>query len=138
MPLNLVKLCVGVSEIEELESWVRDCKAGRDTADHVTRMFPRRRDEILPGGSLYWVMRGMILCRQPIAALEEVTGSDGIARCRIVFRPQIIAVRPVPRRAFQGWRYLEEADSPADLPKSSRIEGMPETLRRELAELGLL
>lgn len=138
MPLNLLKLCVGVSEIEELDSWVKDCRHGRDTLDHVTRMFPRRKDEILPGGSLYWVMRGMILCRQPIAALEEVTGSDGIVRCRIVFKPQIIPVRPVPKRAFQGWRYLEEADSPPDLPKSAKVDGMPEKMRRELGELGLL
>ena len=138
MSLNILKLCVGVSEIEELESWVKDCKAGRDTLDHVTRMFPKRKDEILPGGSLYWVMRGMILCRQPIAALEPITGADGIERCRIMFKPQIIPVRPFPKRAFQGWRYLEEADAPPDLPKSSQVEGMPEKLRRELAELGLL
>ena len=138
MPLNLLKLCVGVSEIDELESWVKEARAGRDTLDHVTRMFPKRKDEILPGGSLYWVIRGMILCRQPIAALEEVTGADGIARCRILFKPQIIPVRPVPKRAFQGWRYLEEADAPPDLPRSAKVEGMPERMRRDLAELGLL
>ncbi len=138
MPLNLLKLCVGVSEIEELDSWVKDCSQGRGTLDHVTRMFPKRKDEILPRGSLFWVMRGMILCRQPIAALEEVTGSDGIVRCRILFKPQVIPVRPVPKRAFQGWRYLEEADSPPDLPKSARVDGMPEKMRRELGELGLL
>ena len=138
MPLNLLKLCVGVSEIEELDSWVKDCRQGRGTLDHVTRMFPKRKDEILPGGSLFWVMRGMILCRQPIAALEEVTGSDGSVRCRILFKPQVIPVRPVPKRAFQGWRYLEEADSPPDLPKSAKVDGMPEKMRRELGELGLL
>lgn len=138
MALNILKLCVGVSEIDELESWIKDCKAGRDTLDHVTRMFPKRKDEILPGGSLYWVIRGMILCRQAIAALEPITGADGIERCRIVFKPQIIPVRPVPKRAFQGWRYLEESDAPPDLPKSTKVEGMPEKLRRELAELGLL
>jgi hypothetical protein len=138
MPLNLLKLCVGVSEIDELETWVKEARAGRDTLDHVTRMFPKRKDEILPGGSLYWVIRGMILCRQPIAALEEVTGGDGIARCRILFKPQIIQVRPAPKRAFQGWRYLEEADAPPDLPKSAKVEGMPERMRRELSELGLL
>ena len=138
MPLNLLKLCVGVSEIEELDSGVKDCRQGRGTLDHVTRMFPKRKDEILPGGSLFWVMRGMILCRQPIAALEEVTGSDGIVRCRILFKPQVIPVRPVPKRAFQGWRYLEEADSPPDLPKSAKVDGMPEKMRRELGELGLL
>ena len=138
MPLNLVKLCVGVSDMEELDLWIREARAGRDSLDHVTRMFPKRKDEILPGGSLYWVIRGMILCRQPIAALETVTGGDGIERCRIVFKPQIIPVRPVPKRAFQGWRYLEEADSPPDLPKSMKVEGMPEKMRRELSELGLL
>lgn len=138
MALHILKLCVGVSEIEELESWLKVCRAGRDTLDHVTRMFPKRREEIVPGGSLYWVIRGMIMCRQPIAGLEPVTGADGIGRCRIVFKPQIIPVRPSPRRAFQGWRYLQESDAPPDLPKSGRAEGMPETMRRELAELGLL
>lgn len=138
MPLNIVKLCVGVSEIEELEQWIRDAKAGRDSLDHVTRMFPRRRPEIVPGGSLYWVIRGLILCRQPIADLEPVTGSDGIERCRIVFKPKIIPVRPTPRRAFQGWRYLEAADAPPDLPKGGVTKGLSAKMRRELADLGLL
>jgi hypothetical protein len=138
MALHILKLCVGVSEIEELESWVKDCRKGLETLDHVTRMFPKRRDEILAGGSLYWVIRGMILCRQPIADLEAVTGADGIGRCRIVFKPQIIPVRPAPRRAFQGWRYLDAADAPPDLPKSAITSGISEKMRRELAELGLL
>ncbi len=138
MALNIIKLCVGVSEIEEMESWVKIARGSRETLDHVTRMFPKRREEIVPGGSLYWVIRGMILCRQPISALEEVTGADGIGRCRIVFRPQIILVRPTPKRAFQGWRYLSAADAPPDLPKAAKAEGMPEKMRRDLAELGLL
>lgn len=138
MPLHMVKLCVGVSDIEELESWVKDCRQGIDSLDHVTRMFPKRSAEILPGGSVYWVMRGMILCRQPISALEPVTGQDGIERCRIVFKPQIVPVRPTPKRAFQGWRYLEAESAPPDLARAARVTGMPEKLRRELAELGLL
>jgi hypothetical protein len=138
MPLHMIKLCVGVNDVEELEAWVKDCRKDRDTLDHVTRMFPKRGAEILPGGSLYWVIRGMILCRQPIAALEPVTGADGIERCRIVFKPQIVPVRATPKRAFQGWRYLEAADSPPDLPKTARVEGMPAQMRRELAEMGLL
>ncbi len=138
MPLHMVKLCVGVSDIEELESWVKDCRQGIDSLDHVTRMFPKRSAEILSGGSLYWVMRGMILCRQPISALEPVTGQDGIERCRIVFKPQIVPVRPTPKRAFQGWRYLEAESAPPDLARAARVTGMPEKLRRELAELGLL
>ena len=138
MALHLIKLCVGVSEVSELRQWVRDARKGLDSLDHTTRMFPTRGDEILNGGSLYWVIRGMILCRQPIADLEAVTGADGIERCRIVFRPKIIPVRPAPRRAFQGWRYLEEADAPPDMPKTARAEGMSEKMRRDLAELGLL
>ena len=139
MVLHLVKLCVGVSEIAELESWVKEAKAGRDTLDHVTRAYPKRESEIIPGGSLYWVMRGMIVCRQPIVNFEQVTGGDGIKRCRILFAPKIVPVRPIPRRAFQGWRYLEGADAPPDLrgpPKGDTA--MPEKLQRELAALGLL
>jgi hypothetical protein len=139
MALHLIKLCVGVSEVDELESWVAECKKGRDTLDHVTRMFPRREAEILPGGSLFWVIRGMIMCRQPIAALEAITGADGIGRCRIVFEPKIVRVRPTPRRAFQGWRYLAATDAPRDLEKGDKTaQDMPEDMRRSLAELGLL
>jgi hypothetical protein len=138
MPLNLIKLCVGVSEIEEMKSWVKISKGTGEVCDHVTRMFPRRKDEIIPGGSLYWVIRGMILCRQPIADLEPVMGVDEIERCRIVFKPQIITVRPTPRRAFQGWRYLTAEDAPIDMPRGSSGGDMNEKMRRELAALGLL
>jgi hypothetical protein len=138
MPLHLIKLCVGADSVEHLENWIAECKAGRDTLDHTTRMFPRRKEEMLPGASLYWVIRGMVLCRQPIADLEEVTGADGISRCRIVFKPQIVLVRPTPRRAFQGWRYLEAVDAPPDMPKREGGAGLSEKMRRELAELGLL
>jgi hypothetical protein len=139
MALHLIKLCVGVSEVEEMQSWVKISRGRDETLDHVTRMFPRRKAEIVPGGSLYWVIRGLIMCRQPIADLEAVKGRDGIERCRIVFKPQIIRVRPTPRRAFQGWRYLEAADVPPDLKKGEKIAAdMPEALQRELAALGLI
>ena len=138
MSLHLIKLCVGVSEVSELRKWVRDKRKGLDSLDHTTRMFPKRRDEILSGGSLYWVIRGMILCRQPITDLVAVTGDDGIGRCRIDFKPKIILVRPTPRRAFQGWRYLNGDDAPPDLKSGAMAEDMNETMRRELAELGLL
>ncbi len=138
MPLNLIKLCVGVAEVEELEAWIGDCAAGRDTLDHTTRMFPRRGREILDGGSLYWVIRGLVLCRQPIADLVAARGKDGIERCRIMFKPEIILVRPMPRRAFQGWRYLDAADAPPDLPRLAGGRGLSDKMRRELAALGLL
>ena len=84
------------------------------------------------------MIRGLILCRQPIAALEPVKGADGIERCRIVFKPKIVAVQPAPRRAFQGWRYLSEADAPPDLDRNAAATGLPGKMRRELSELGLL
>ena len=138
MALHLIKLCVGVSEVEEMQSWAKIAKKSQEDCDHVTRMFPRRKDEILPNGSLYWVIRGLILCRQPIADLQEVTGADGIHRCRILFKPHIIEVRPTPRRAFQGWRYLKEEDAPVDLPRGEKGSDLPDKMRRELVELGLI
>ena len=138
MPLHLIKLCVGVSEVSELKQWVRDARKGLETLDHTTRMFPRRGDEILNGGSLYWVIRGMILCRQPIAGLIPVKGKDGISRCRIDFKARIVPVWPTPRRAFQGWRYLSAEDAPVDLKKGAVASEMNEDMRRELSALGLL
>lgn len=139
MALHLIKLCVGVSEVAELEAWVQQAAARGQGRDHVTRAYPKREAEILPGGSLYWVIRGLILCRQPIAAFKKVKGEDGIERCRIVFEPRLIPTRPMPRRAFQGWRYLEGEDAPPDLPKAAAGEvEMPEDLKRELAALGLI
>jgi hypothetical protein len=139
MALHLIKLCVGVSEIEQMQSWIKLNKNNGDVLDHVTRMFPKRKAEILPDGSLYWVIRGLILCRQPIADLQTVTFGDGIDRCRIVFKPKLIRVRPTPRRAFQGWRYLTEEDAPVDLKKGEEgAADLPEAMRRDLAALGLI
>ena len=138
MALHLIKLCVGVSEVSELRQWVKDARRGLDTLDHTTRMFPTRAEEILKSGSLYWVIRGMILCRQPIAGLVPVKGKDGISRCRIDFKAKIIPVWPTPRRAFQGWRYLSAEDAPKDLSKNSIASDMNEDMRRELSALGLL
>jgi hypothetical protein len=135
MTLHLIKLCVGVSEVSEMEAWVND---SRESHDHVTRMFPKRKDEILDGGSLYWVIRGMVLVRQPILDLEPVMGMDGIGRCRIVLANKLILVRPTPRRAFQGWRYLPSADAPTDFKSQGQGDQMSEAMRRDLAELGLL
>lgn len=134
----MIKLCVGVDDMAELVAWSKECIRRRGVQDHVTRMFPTRKAEILSGGSLYWVIRGMISCRQEIADLEQITDREGISRCRIIFKPKIIPVRPVPRRAFQGWRYFEAADAPPDLKKGQAASGMDETMRRDLAALGLL
>jgi hypothetical protein len=138
MPLHLIKLCVGVSELKEFEEWRQEEQRAGRQMHHVTRMFPKRSAEILKGGSIYWVIRGLISVRQRILKLEPVIGRDAIQRCRIVFDPAYVLVRPTPHRAFQGWRYLKPADAPRDITKRSGIAGMPERLRAELAALGLL
>ncbi len=140
MALHLIKLCVGVSEVSELRQWVRDARKGLDSLDHTTRMFPTRADEILNGGSLYWVIRGEVAAREKIIAIEPFRDKDGIGRCRIVMQPKVIAVSPRPMRPFQGWRYLKPDAAPPDLGKIAEkgVASMPEPMRRELRDLGLL
>ena len=101
-----------------------------------SRMRPRRESELLDGGSLYWVMKGVILVRQRIAGLEETVGADGLRRCAILLRPTLYRTEAQPKRAFQGWRYLKPEDAPRDLAAAARKE--PPELRMKLAELGLL
>jgi len=144
MTLNLVKLCVGVSTLEELEQWiVEDSRQRRalgrpDEQIHTTRMFPKRADELLDGGSLYWVIRGNVQVRQRFVDIRPVTGADGISRCQLVLEPALKLTQWQPRRAFQGWRYLQPADAPADLENEASARALPQSLRTELAELGLL
>ena len=138
MALHLIKLCVGVSEVQEQVDWQAQRLRDNGRIYHVTRMVPRRREEILDGGSLYWVIRAMIAVRQRIIDIEPFTDVDGINRCRLVFDPDLVLVRPVPRRAFQGWRYLKAEDAPPDLSKLGGDADLPAKMRHELAELGLL
>ena len=144
-PLNLIKLCVGAETIDDLLAWQKQRSADRRAAGldprprHVTRMWPRRADEILDGGSLYWVFKGAVLARQTIEALEEVTGEDGIRRCAIVMAPEIVQVEARPRRPFQGWRYLSTADAPPDLSRAAQSEpGLPTDLALALDGLGVV
>ncbi len=144
MSLNLIKLCVGCDSVEDLEGWIKQrlkaLKAGAKREHiHTTRMVPKRADELIDGGSLYWVIRGQIMCREKIAAVRPFTDREGIGRCRIALVPKVILVEPRPFRAFQGWRYLEVKDSPRDLDRAAPgARDMPEALRRELRQLGLL
>lgn len=146
MPLHLIKLCVGVETVDDLRRWIarrldEKRKAGVAVEQvHITRMAPRRADELLAGGSLYWVIKGLVLCRQPILDIRPFTDEAGIGRCGIALDPDPVETRPQPRRPFQGWRYLEAADAPADLPRSQTgaLDDMPAQMRRELTELGLL
>ncbi|MGY6697952.1 MAG: DUF1489 family protein [Roseinatronobacter sp.] len=138
--LNLIKLCVGAEQVEDLSRWQKDPRAlGPDGLPrHVTRMWPKRANELLDGGSLFWVFKGAILARQLILRLDEVTGADGIIRCGIVLDPMIIRTVTAPKRPFQGWRYLQGKDAPADLPKIREGDDtLPPELDAVLAEIGL-
>ncbi|MGY4159874.1 hypothetical protein ACVINW_005716 [Bradyrhizobium sp. USDA 4461] len=112
MPLHLIKLAVGCDSVKELKGWVAERMATAKKKGlplrhiHITRMTPKREEELLAGGSLYWVIRGEIAAREKIIAIEPFRDKDGIGRCRIVMQPKVIAVSPRPTRPFQGWRYL--------------------------------
>jgi hypothetical protein len=138
--VHILKLCVGAEAVDDLIDWQRSRAALNPDGlpRHVTRMWPRRADEVLEGGSLYWVFKGLVLARQRILRLEEVVGGDGILRCGLVLDPEVIRTEPQPRRPFQGWRYLDPSDAPRDLPE--RREGddpLPPELSAALADIGL-
>jgi hypothetical protein len=138
--VHLLKLCVGADRVEDLIDWQETPRAkGPDGLPrHITRMWPKREDEVLNGGSLYWVFKGVILARQRILRLDEVTGGDGIPRCALVLDPAVVRTEAAPRRPFQGWRYLDPKDAPRDLKqRKSSAEDAPPQLLAALAEIGV-
>jgi len=145
MTVHLIKLCVGRDSIRDLEDWIKQkLKAKRKNGEkpehiHRTRMVPKRAAELTGGGSLYWVIRGEIMCRQRIRAVRPFVDKDGVGRCGLALDPKVVPVEPRPHRAFQGWRYLAVKDAPRDLGKVSKgAVNMPESMRRELRDLGLM
>lgn len=137
MTLHLIKLCVGVESLEELRAGL--AAQGDQPCRHVTRMSPKRLDDLLDGGSLYWVIRGFVAARQKLRAIEPFVDADGIRRCALVLDPELVEVEAQPRAAFQGWRYLDPAAAPRDRG-AAQYGGspLPEALRHELRALGLL
>jgi hypothetical protein len=136
---------VGCDSVQDLEAWIRkrlhERKRRRLPREHMhtTRMVPKRAAELLAGGSLYWVIRGQIMCRQRLLDISPFIGKDGVGRCRLLLDPKLTLVEPRPWRAFQGWRYLPARDAPRDLDRvAPGARDMPEALRRELRDLGLL
>jgi hypothetical protein len=145
MTVHLIKLCVGVDTVQELQAWQAERiehlrKLGKVPEHcHRTMQTPRRRDEVLDGGSLYWVIRGVILVRQRVLDLRPDEKDDGVACCGIVLEPKLVATRARGRRAFQGWRYLAAADAPADARTFEAAQGeMPQAMREDLLRLGLI
>lgn len=145
MAVHLLKLCVGASSVDDLRAWIDFRRAqarSRGLAHeqfHTTRMYPKRAEDIIGKGSLYWVIKGSIQCRQPVLDIRRFTDDEGIGRCDIILQPEITLTRPVPKRPFQGWRYLSASDAPPDLGSADGDLGeMPEDMRAELSGLGLI
>jgi len=129
MPLHMIKLSVGVDNVEWLEE-----RARRGPLVVHTRMTPKRAAEMEDGGSLYWVTKGVIQCRMPITDITT-RGEGKASECLITLAPQVIRTAPQARRPFQGWRYLEPKDAPVDLTTMDAGD-LPDDLAIQLREMG--
>jgi len=143
MTLHLIKLCVGADSIDDLAQWQakrlaeRKKRSGKAEIVHTTRQTPKRADELLDGGSIYWVIKGVIRVRQLIKKIEPIV-RDGQPRTKLVLDRKLVRVAPRQMRAFQGWRYLEPEQAPPDLSKGDTMADMPPEMAAELKRLGLL
>jgi hypothetical protein len=139
MTLHLRKLCVGVESVEQLQDYQARRLKRRERLRHDTRMMPTRRDEILDGSSLYWIIKGLIQVRQPIVDITQETDADGRGFARLHLGSALVRVVPRGHRPFQGWRYLDAADAPADLAAAGAGgDDLPPVLQAELRALGIL
>jgi len=143
MTVHLIKLSVGPETLTDLAQWqqqrLREQKwAGqKQELMHVTRQRPKRAEEVLDGGSIYWVIKGFIVARQKLIELRPLL-REGVPYCGLIYEPELITVRARPRRPFQGWRYFDPDDAPADVGKWTDAHEMPDATQRELMVLGLL
>ena len=139
MTVHLKKLSVGSVSLDSMREWQGARLAAGQPIIHPTRNWPRRREELLDGGSIYWIIKGQMQARQVIDDLIELTSPDGVTRCGILLNPYIIPVWPRKERIFQGWRYLEVENAPDDIPADQGDgEALPTELASELRDLGLL
>jgi hypothetical protein len=146
MTVHMIKLSVGSESVEDHAQWQAANRQFRRKIGHKAVVFhttfqtPKRTADLLDGGSLYWVVKGLVQARQRLVGFEDGRKEDGTPCCLLLLDPEIVPVRPVPRRAFQGWRYLDPADAPADLAGSRRgdVGELPPAMRRDLAALGLI
>jgi hypothetical protein len=138
MTLHLVKLAVGVGDLAELRKVQRERRVERGFYCFYTRNMPRREEEVLDGGSIYWVIKGYVQARQRIRGFVPIVNRRGRPAVLVKLEAKIMPTDGQPRRAFQGWRYLDPKDAPRDQPKAKRGKEIPPAMARELRELGLL
>ncbi len=144
MTIHIIKLSVGSESFKDLgdwqKQWLKEQKArGKKKPEliHVTRHMPKRAEEVLDGGSIYWVVNGWIVGRQKLLELRPMK-KNGVPHCGLVYDKKLIPVRWQQRRAFQGWRYLDPKDAPPDRDVGEVDDDLPLELRQELMALGLL
>ena len=138
---HIIKLSVGTETVEGLSEWHQNPRAqGPDGLPrHITRMWPKREADIVDGGSIFWVFKGVIQCRQKLIRFDEVIGEDGIRRCAFVLEPKLYRTVQASKRPFQGWRYLNPDDAPPDLTEGRDNEDqLPPEMAGELADIGVL
>mgnify|MGYP001454128737 FL=1 len=139
MTLHLIKLAARATGVDDLVNWQTYVRETHGELFHTTRMMPKRVNELLDDGSIYWVIKRKIRVRQSILDIQPFTDEAGIKRCHIFLDPDLIATRQQARRPFQGWRYLPATDAPEDMPMAAEGDDeLPEHLKAELMALGLL
>lgn len=139
MTLHLIKLAARATGVDDLVNWQSYVRETHGDLFHTTRMMPKRVNELLDDGSIYWVIKRKIRVRQNILDIQPFTDEAGIKRCQIFLDPELIATRQQARRPFQGWRYLPTTDAPEDIPMAAEGDDeLPEHLKAELMALGLL
>jgi hypothetical protein len=139
MALHLIKLAVGIDDVAHLRKVQKERRRERGRYVFYTRHMPRRRDEILDGGSIYWVIKGYVRVRERILGFIPVVEDDGERYTLVRYDPKLVETVWQPKRPFQGWRYLVPKDAPADRPAhASKEERLPEAMAEELRSLGLL
>ena len=137
MALHLIKLAVGAKSVADVTAWQKARAKVAPPLRHRTRNFPRRADEIIGGGSIYWVVNRVISVRQLIVDIRQAKDRDGAKCTDLVLHPDLVPVRGRVMKPFQGWRYLDAADAPPD-EAITDASALPEALRRELAALALI
>lgn len=137
MTIHIVKLCVGVDSVDELIARQLLQLEHGDNPVHRTRMTPKRADEVLNGGSIYWVIRRAIRVRQKIVDIRQVQDAEGKGMCELVFSPDLVRTYAKPKRPFQGWRYLKPEQAPRDLTSGEKALDIPASLDEALKQAGV-
>lgn len=140
MTIHLLRLAVGADSLQSMRDWRRDHQIlwqGRQVVPTYTKRAPTRAAELLDGGCIYWVVKGFVQCRQPFVGFDMVRDVDGTEYCRMLMDPELIETVSMPKRPFQGWRYLKPEEAPADLAEGQGGDHLPEHLLAELRALGL-